>query len=90
MTGDKNSRIFSNTDIHSGNFRIAIGTGICSIEHRHASDTIVSSFQCECDQVIGCEGIIQCCSECPLQEGIDFRIIRKQYIGVLGVSGQTF
>lgn len=75
MSRDQDARVLSHTDIHGGDFRIALGFGIGFIKKRHAVYAALAGLQGKSYQVVCSKRIIQSLCQRLLNECVHFLVI---------------
>ena len=74
MSGNKDSWIFSNSNVNFCDLRISISLCIGFVQKFHHFYAVTSCFQSQCCQLVRTQGIIQRCRKCFLQKCIDFPV----------------
>ena len=90
MTGDQNTRIFTDTNVNLCHFRIPIGLCIRLIQKSHTVYTVLTGLQSKRHQIVYSKRIIQSLRKCFLDKRIHFFIVLKQRICMLGIGRKSF
>ena len=90
MSGNKDSWIFSNSNVNFCDLRISISLCIGFVQKFHHFYAIVSCLQGQCSQLIRAQGIIQSRSKCPLQKCVDLYICMCKCRCMFCISSKTF
>ena len=90
MAGNQDTRVIAYADIHGGDFRIAVSTGVGTIQQGHALYAVFTGFQGQGNQIIHGQAVIQGSGQGALQESIYFGVILYQVVGMFAVGRQTF
>ncbi|MNW55628.1 hypothetical protein D3C74_333070 [compost metagenome] len=90
MSADQNPRTGSHTDVHFGNFRVAVSRCIRPVQQRHDLYTQLPAFQHQRSQFVAAERVIQHCRQTFFHKSLSIRLIIAQYRRMLHISRHPF
>ena len=75
MTGDQDAGILAHADVYRGNLRIAVGSGVGGVQHRHALHAVLTRFQGQGHQLVRRQAVVQRFGQGALDKGIYVLIV---------------